>query len=416
MRIAILTFGSRGDVQPYLALGTALQARGHDVTLAAPENFADWVMSSGLPFVPMRTDVQALLQSPEMRAVIAGNWFKLRTIWRDTVLPMVRATLDATWEAGRDAEVLIYHPKIVGASDVAESTGARLVCASPVPMYQTGAFPLITTGRNFGKWLNRLTWSPMWLSRALYKRTLNVWRRERLGLGPGPLWAGVGVTPGLKTLRLCAVSEAVVPKPDDWDADTHMTGYWFFGEDDDWRPDPELERFLAGEPPVYVGFGSMVAQDPEQLTREIIHGATEAKIRLLIATGWGGVTNVDVPENVHVISSAPHHALFPRCAAVVHHGGAGTTAAGLRSGRPTLICPHSVDQPFWARRIEALGCGPRGLPIKQLTGARFADRLRALTGTPDYTARAAGIAEQLAQEDGIATAVGLIETWGMKAS
>lgn len=152
-------------MQPYVALGKALQAQGHDVLLAAPDNFAAWVESHGLRFHGLGMDMEVFLQSPEVRRVLSGNWFALTKLWRRTIMPLVRNVLDATWDAGRDADVLVYHPKVAGAADVAEVTGARLVCASPVPLFPTGAFPLVISKWNFGPWLNRLTYRAYYMSR-----------------------------------------------------------------------------------------------------------------------------------------------------------------------------------------------------------------------------------------------------------
>lgn len=410
MKLALITFGTRGDVQPFIALGKALQARGHDVLLAAPDDFEAWVESHGLAFHGMGLDMQAFLSSPDARRLMAGNWFALARIWRETILPLVRGSLEATSEAGRDADVLVYHPKVVGAVDVAEATGAALVCAAPVPMFPTGAFPVLVWTRDYGPWLNRLSYKMFNLSRTPYARILNRWRRERLGLGKGPSFGTTDRFEGGLVTRLCAVSPAVLPRPADWDADALMTGYWFLDEGRDWQPEPALAAFLAaGEPPVYIGFGSMATVTPEQAAEQVVEGVRRAGVRAILATGWGGLAGIDVPETVHVIREAPHDALFPHVAAVVHHGGAGSTAAGLRAGRPTLVCPLGVDQPFWGARVATLGCGPAPLKLKRLRADRFAERLTELVRTESYRQCAGAVAAAIAEEDGVGTAVRVIE-------
>ena len=353
--------------------------------------------------------MEAFLKSPEVRRVLSGNWFALAKLWRRTIMPMIRNVLEATWEAGRDADVIVYHPKVAGATDVAEATGARLVCASPIPLFPTGEFPLLTPKRSFGRWLNRLTYSAYYMARPPYLRAFNRWRAESLGLGKGPVFSPLGGYKGGMATRICAVSPSVIPRPNDWDDDTHMTGYWFLDEGSDWQPDPALAAFLdAGEPPVYIGFGSMTTKHPDRLAREIVEGVRRAGIRAILATGWGGLAEVNVPDSVHVIEGAPHSALFKHVSAVVHHGGAGTTAAGLRAGRPTLVCPLTVDQPFWAHRVWKLGCGPEPLSLKRLNAEAFARRLEDLTQTGSYRTRAAVIARAIANEDGIAQAIKII--------
>ncbi len=410
MKIAILTIGTRGDTQPYIALARALVARGHDVVLAAPDNFADWVEGHGLDFRPIGIDMQAFIQSPEARQIMAGNVFALARIWRRTVVPMMRGSLDATWEAARDAEVIVYHPKAGGAVDMTEATGAALVCAAPLPMFPTGAFPLFGLSGNYGPRLNRLSWTVMSLSRAFYMGIINRWRREALGLGNGPIFLPPGGFRGGLAPRLCAVSPTVLSGSDNNEPGLHITGYWFLDEGQDWQPDRALAAFLeAGEPPVYVGFGSMTTRDPAQLADAVVEGVRRAGVRAILATGWGGMEQIDVPETVHVIEGAPHEALFRHVTAVVHHGGAGTTGAGLRAGLPTLICPLAFDQPFWGRRVHALGCGPEYLRLKHLTADRFALRLGQLTRTDSYRRNAAEIARAISKEDGLARAVDVIE-------
>ena len=410
MRIAIVTLGSRGDVQPYIALGKGLQARGHEVRLAAPENVASWVEAHGLAFHGMGMDIQELAQSADVKRAIAGNPLKIGKVWRTVAVPMMRAALEAIWETGRDADVIVYHPKVVGAADVAEKTGATPICASPIPMSPTRAFAAPLIARDLGGPLNRLSWAVFRLMRAPLAGIVNAWRRDTLGLPKGPTFPPIGHRAGGLAIRLCAVSPAVVPRPQDWDADAHMTGYWFLDEGQDWQPDPALAAFLAaGPPPIYVGFGSMPVRDPETLARAIVEGTRRAGVRAILATGWGGLAAADVPDTVHIIDGAPHDALFPRVAAVVHHGGAGTTAAGLRAGRPTLVCPLSVDQPFWGKRVARLGCGPPPLPLNRLTADRLAARLKDRVENPAVRAGAGAIAERLADEDGVGVAVSVIE-------
>ena len=241
MKIAILSLGTRGDVQPYVALGKALLARGHVVLLAAPDNFASWIEGHGLRFHPLGIDMEALLQSPEVRRVMSGNLFALAKVWRQTIGPMGRDLLEATWQASREADVIVYHPKASGAEDVAEAVGAVPVCAAPVPMFPTAEFPAIPFTGNYGRWLNRMTYELYKLSRPIYLRVINRWRAEVLGLGKGPVFSPPGAFRGGLATRLCAVSPAVVPRPRDWDDGAHMTGYWFLDEGEHWRPDPALD-------------------------------------------------------------------------------------------------------------------------------------------------------------------------------
>ncbi len=163
-------------------------------------------------------------------------------------------------------------------------------------------------------------------------------------------------------------SPSVVQKPPDWGDHVEITGYWFLDRQPGWQPPADLADFLAaGAPPVYIGFGSMSTRKPQETTELVLRALSRDRQRGLLLTGWGGLSEIDLPDYVFKIEFAPHDWLFPQMAAVVHHGGAGTTAAGLRAGIPTIIVPHFIDQPFWGQRVADLGAGPQPIPRRQLT-------------------------------------------------
>jgi sterol 3beta-glucosyltransferase len=414
MKIALLTLGTRGDTQPFIALGKALQARGHDVVLGAPENFQKWVEGHGLVYHSIGVDMRSFVQSLEARRVMAGNVFAMARMWHDTIVPLTRASLDAIWETSRDADVIVYHPKTAGGADVAEATGSMLFHAAPFPIFPTRSFPLFVFPGTYGPWLNRLTYKVLLGPRLLLLSTVNRWRREVLGLARSSLSGAVYRAHG--SGQLCAVSPAVVPRyPADDSENIQTTGYWLLDEGRDWQPDSALSEFLeGGDPPVYIGFGSMTTSDPVRLATTIVDGVRKAGVRAILATGWGAMGEIAFPETVHLIGGAPHDALFKHVSAVVHHGGAGTTAAGLRAGLPSLICPLTVDQPFWGRRVHALRCGPKPQPLKRLRAERFAKGLVELTKTETYRVRATQVREALAGENGTARAVEIIESTGKR--
>jgi sterol 3beta-glucosyltransferase len=209
-------------------------------------------------------------------------------------------------------------------------------------------------------------------------------------------------------------SAAIWPAPHDWPAHAEVTGAWFLdppGGDPSWSAPPGLIAFLGkGAPPVYIGFGSMAGVDPESTTRVVMDAVARAGVRAVLARGWGGIDRTaPMAAQVHLVDEVPHAWLFPRMAAVVHHGGAGTTAAGLRAGRPTLVCPFGLDQPFWGRRVQALGVGPVPLPQRRLDAGTLAQALADLVGNPRYRERAAAVADAIAREGGVAAAVAAIE-------
>ena len=419
MRILILTLGSRGDVQPYAALGAALKARGHDVTLATGQGFEDMIEAQGLAAAPLTDDVRQMIQTPEMQKALRTFSGKVQA-WRASK-GMYRRQLDEMWAVARDVrpDILVYHhPKGLAAQHIAEALGIIAIPTALIPAYiPTAAFPspglaLPDLGGFGNRMSHRLV---VGLMSRLILGQIVAWRRDSLGLTTRPprdLFAGHRPD-GRPVLRLHGFSRHLVPPPGDWDAAEEVTGYWFSSPPSDWQPPEGLARFLeTGPPPVYVGFGSMPAEDAERLTRTILEALELAARRAVLATGWGGLAASAVrqsnTERVHVLDAVPHGWLFPRCSAVVHHGGAGTTHEGLRWGRPSILCPVFGDQPFWGRQVLAAGAGPPPLPQKRLTAAALAEALAA-TEDPALRARAAALGEALRDEPGAAGAAAAID-------
>jgi UDP:flavonoid glycosyltransferase YjiC (YdhE family) len=260
-------------------------------------------------------------------------------------------------------------------------------------------------------WFNRFTHSIAAQVFWFFTRPfVNRWRTRELGLDPYPL-----TSPFLDLLRqrpccLYGFSHHVVPKPPEWGANVYLTGYWFLDAPQTWRPPDDLLDFLAaGPPPVYVGFGSMADREPAVLADIALDALRRADRRGVLLTGWGGLSSRDLPDTVFKLDHAPHDWLFPRMAAVVHHGGCGTTAAGLRAGVPTVVVPFFADQPFWGWRVARLGVGPAPIPRAELSAERLAAAIARATGEPGLRARAAALGERIRAEDGVACAAAAIE-------
>jgi len=212
--------------------------------------------------------------------------------------------------------------------------------------------------------------------------------------------------------RLYSYSPLVIPKPADWDAHAHVTGYRFLDHSPDWQPPAALLDFLAaGPPPVYVGFGSLMPAHAERTTALVLEALRRSGQRGLLAQGWGALQQSDLPDDVLMLQAAPHDWLFPRMRAVVHHGGAGTTAAGLRAGVPSIVVPFGADQPFWGGRVHHLGVGPRPIAYKNLTVQRLAEAIHIATSDQALRQRAAALGEQLRSEDGVAQAIKIVEQY-----
>lgn len=402
MRICILTIGTRGDVQPYIALGAGLKDSGHEVTIATLDEFKSSILEWGLQHDTLRGDFLKAAQSPEGR----GNPLKLIPQY----VNMARDTLADEWTSAQKADVLIYYSAMFGSDALVEKLGVPAFASFPAPMYTpTREFPSpFLPFRNLGP-LNK--WSHRFFAKmgpVMYRRPISEWRRDVLGLPPAKSETHLR---GKPVPILYGYSEAVVPRPADWDDSSVITGFWFLDAHPDWKPDPALVEFIhAGTPPVYVGFGSMFMNGGAQKTDIVLQALKLAGQRGILATGWGGLTAADASEDIFVLDAAPHDWLFPQMAAIVHHGGAGTTGASLRAGKPMVICPFVGDQFFWGRRIEALGLGPSPVPQSRLTVERLAHAIQRAVTDADMRQRAARLGEIIRAEDGVGRAVAFINS------
>lgn len=408
MRIAIETLGTRGDVQPYIALALGLIGRGHEVQIAGPVQFDVMVREHGIAFAALPGEFLALMDTPEGKAAITGGrgfsaGFKLLK----HVRPLMRRLLDDEWAAVKafGPDMIVHHPKAIAAPHIAEALACPHVLASPLPGFTpTSAFPSpMLPFASLGP-LNRASHT-LAIKGAdfLFGKQIRDWRETSLGL------AGRRSRAGASLGTLYAYSPHVVPVPPDWGRDVLVSGYWFL-DNEAWRPSDALTAFLdAGEPPIYVGFGSMPGLDPRRLTAIVVEALAKTGKRGLLATGGGALEAQRVPGNVHVIAGAPHDRLFPRVAATVHHGGAGTTAASLRAGKPSAICPFFGDQPFWGRRIAELGVGPHALSRKTLSANSLAAAIAAMDDQ-QMRHRASTLGVAIQQEDGVTAAVNFIES------
>jgi sterol 3beta-glucosyltransferase len=402
--VTILAAGTRGDVQPFIALAHGLLEAGHEVTLGANAEFRTLVASHSVPFHALRVDYMALADSPEGRKALDGNPLSATRRMRAEAAPMVRRLLDDAWAAAQDTDAVVYHPKTLAGPHLAERLGVPAFVAAAVPMLSpTRAFPVpgLVKRRSLGGTLNRASYRLAAAAAGVFRGTVDEWRAEVLDLPHAPHGVRDVAPDGSPLPRLYAYSDAVLARPADWGADTIVTGYWDLGPEPGWRPDPALERFIAaGRAPVYVGFGSMPLDDPHSSAREIAAGLRAIGARGLLDGPLGAA--LEPSADMLAIAGVPHHWLFERVAAVVHHGGAGTTGAGLRAGRPTVIVPHAVDQPFWARAVHARGASPRPLDPQQLRHlpAALEQALR-----DPIAARARELGYALRREDGVATAV-----------
>jgi sterol 3beta-glucosyltransferase len=414
MRIAIIALGSRGDVQPHIALGQGLKKAGHTVRLVTQDNFETLTKLHGMEFWPMGGNSQDGIESKEWRELSEkGNLFTItRHLMKEAQRIIVGLVEDGLAACqGMDLLITGSMGNVIGIS-LAEKLHLPLLQAHLIPITPTRTFPsallpLPNLGGAFNFISSRFVLQTMWLG---MRPIVNQVRKKALGLPPA---SSIDLfhsdrSKGLPTLY--GFSPSVVPAPIDWCADDHVTGYWFLDSADDWTPPSALLNFLQdGPPPIYIGFGSMSSRNPQETAELVIEAIKKTNQRALLFSGWGGLHKEDMPNSILMIDSTPHDWLFPRVAAVVHHGGAGTTAAGLRAGVPSIMIPFLIDQPFWAKRVYDLGVGPTPIPRRKLTVEKLAQAIQEAAANTAMRQRAAELGSKIQAEGGIANAVEIIQ-------
>jgi len=415
MKVTISVMGSRGDVQPLVALGKGLQSTGHTITIATHNEFALLVQQAGLRFHPIRG-----LDPKQSMQKITGETPQ-NSLQQNQIVQSIRMTQlllaaipeigESCWEACQGADLCISNLIPPGVpSSVAEKLAIPHLYALLQPADRTGEFPhMLVSARSFGATVNQLTYSGISLVLwGVLRSSVNRWRQQHLSLPPLK-WSYFSDMFSSPIPRLYGFSLNVIPKPKEWSEQAIVTGYWFLEQTADWHPPNALIDFLeSGPPPISIGFGSMVANNKEKIAEISIQALTRAKQRGILLTGWGGLHYDNLPKSVFTVESVPHEWLFSRVAAVVHHGGAGTTAAGLRAGVPTIIVPFMTDQPFWGKRVYDLGVGPKPIPRRRLTAEQLADAMTDAVTNPDIRQRAAELGRKIRAEDGIAAAIEVI--------
>lgn len=415
MKITVLAIGSRGDVQPAVALGKGLAARGHAVRVLCGTNFHPWIAKHGLEAAPAAVDIQAVMESD-----LGREWVAKGTNPMAQGRILQRLMDEYGWPIAEDivrtcegAEVILSSfTSDLNASAIAEASGAAHISAplqpSPLatrhgPAALTAMAPRRDSVLNllFGK----LVVEPMvW---RWYGPVANRVRRERLGLAP------IARKRAFEALRrtptIHGYSAHVSPRAPDWPDGWEVSGYWFLDEAEAYAPPEALTRFLAaGEPPVCIGFGSMSAGDAAPLTKLFVDAVAQSGRRAILLAGWSALGGVELPETILRLDAVPHDWLYPRVAAVVTHGGAGTVGASLRAGRPTVVVPHMADQLYWARRVAELGVGPPAIERPKLRAENLAAAIRA-AGDEEMRRRAEELGRRIREEDGVGRAVEMIE-------
>ncbi|KAK3686268.1 hypothetical protein LTR37_019991 [Vermiconidia calcicola] len=437
LNIVIMVIGSRGDIQPFLKIGKILrQDYGHRVRMASHPVFRDFVEEAGLEFFSVGGDPSELMAFmvknpgliPSMQTVREGEIGKRRAamaemfegFWRSCIHTTEDEQDQDTDRMGESqpfiADAIIANPPSMAHVHIAEKLGIPLHIMFTFPFSPTTQFPHplanIKPGKsnvdanyvNFMSYplVEMMTWQGL-------GDIVNRFRENTLRLEPvSALWAP-GALYRMKVPYTYLWSPALVPKPRDWGPEIDVGGFVFLNLADDFKPPQDLSDFLeAGDPPVYIGFGSIVVDDPDKFTEMIFKATDKAGVRALVNKGWGGFgnSNEDTPKNIFMLDNTPHDWLFPRVKAVVHHGGAGTTAIGLKCGKPTMIVPFFGDQPFWGAMVaEAKAGAHECIPYKKLNAERLAKGIKECL-TEEAQENMQKIADSMAKEgDGAENAV-----------
>lgn len=415
MRIVINAFGTRGDIQPYVALGLGLKRAGHEVQLVTHAIFGDLVNRHGLTLYSLDLDPRQVLLN-ESLSQLGNNPIRVNQWIEQRFAPVLGSVFEATLQAARDAELMVNSGLSIAGWHVAEKLGIPAIAAYLWPATPTRYMPG-ATGQIPPPWIpfkGLFNYLSTKLSNQLFFRLLsplvNRCRDQVLGLRPLSLrdyWSLD--SPASQAPLVYGFSSAVVPKPPDWGPNQHIAGYWFLHADGGYVPDPALAQFLqAGEPPVCVGFGSMVERDRRVIPELVADALAAAGQRGILLGGWSEFGAGPLTDSVFAVDAVPHDWLFPRVRAVVHHGGAGTTAAALRDGLPSIIVPSFADQFFWGWRVHELGAGPLPIPRKNLTSAKLAQAIREVEQNEVIRQQASLLSRRIRDEDGVGSAVAMI--------
>jgi Glycosyl transferases, related to UDP-glucuronosyltransferase len=411
--ITILTTGTRGDVQPYIAIGVELKKAGQNVRLVSFENYQAWVKSYGLDFYPIKGDVSLVASSESMNdARKADNPLKLILSF-NKLKSLVGDLQKDFFNACAGSDAIVYHPGVSIGYFAAQYLKIPSILATPFPMTPTKDYPAlifyntVRLGRGFNLITHKIFEQVMWFASS---SAIKKFWKEKFGNIPEGFASPFGKQNTRTNPTIISCSNHVFPRSKDWSEFVRSTGYWFLDEEADWIPPSDLVDFInEGTPPVYVGFGSI--GDPAlaaQTTQLVIDALKLSGQRGVLATGWNGMSKPDrIPEGIFILESAPHSWLFPQMMAVVHHGGAGTTAAGLRAGIPSVIVPFSNDQFAWGRRVYELGAGSKPIPRKKLTAENLMDAIKYVL-VKDIKDSAKNLGVKIRSENGAEAAANII--------
>ncbi|XP_022844126.1 sterol 3-beta-glucosyltransferase UGT80A2-like isoform X4 [Olea europaea var. sylvestris] len=410
LQIVMLIVGTRGDVQPFVAIGKKLQDYGHRVRLATHSNFKEFVLTAGLEFYPLGGDPKVLAEYMVKNKGFLPSGPSEIPVQRSQMKEIIYSLLPACKEPDLDsgipfkADAIIANPPAYGHTHVAEALNIPIHIFFTMPWTPTSEFPhpLSRVKQPAGYRLSyQIVDSLIWLG---IRDMINDVRKKKLKLRPVTYLSGSQASE-LDIPHGYIWSPHLVPKPKDWGPKVDVVGFCFLDLATNYEPPESLVNWLqAGPKPIYVGFGSLPVQEPEKMTQIIVEALEITEQRGIINKGWGGLGTLAEPkDSIYLLDNCPHDWLFLQCAAVVHHGGAGTTAAGLKAACPTTIVPFFGDQPFWGDRVHARGVGPPPIPVDEFSLPKLVDAIKFMLD-PKVKERAVELAKAMENEDGVAGA------------
>ncbi|USL40720.1 glycosyltransferase [Priestia megaterium] len=415
MLITMLTTGTRGDTQPFMALGVELKKRGYRVRIAASESYQNLIEPYGFEFASLRGDVSKIIESGAADdAINADSPLKFfSSLKNEKMMGMMVNIQEDLHKACTGADAIVYHPGAAIGYFAAKEMNIPSILASPFPMTPTKDYPaLIFYDRpRFGKIYNKLTHHIFeWGFWKVVSGPLKKYWVQQHGEGPNDFSCPYPKQRTAANPTIISSSPTVFPVSKDWPKHVHCYGNWFMESDHSYQPEEKLAEFLeAGEPPVYVGFGSVGdKKNADETTALVIKALKLAGKRGIINTGGIGMSHAEeMTDDILFIKGVPHEWLFPKMSAVVHHGGAGTTAASLRAGVPSVIVPYGNDQFAWGRKIHELGIGSKAIPRKELTAEKLSAAI-SYTQMNEIRSKAKEVGKQIRAEKGAEKAAQVI--------
>lgn len=403
MHITFIALGSTGDVLPYIALANGLQQAGNRIRFVTFENFEELVVKRDLEFFRIHGDARLLVnQAGASVTSLARTFASLADSYAEDLSDPVLLDTDL---------ILNQLPVGLYGYDLAEKAGIPMIQLAVIPLSRTREFPSMafpeTRFPGYNRLSHHLAEQASW---QMMRRAVNRWRQKTLGLPRLPLLGYFDRLGSPSFPMVYGISDHVMTRPADWGDGIFMSGYWFPNVTN-WQPPNELVDFIGGgEPPILISFGSMPLSKARETAESVVEALSRCGRRAIVNLGWSELPDGDLPDFIYPTNFIPYDWLLPQMAMVIHHGGSGTTAFGLRSGVPSMAVPFIFDQFFWGRRIANLGVGPSPIPFRRLDSKDIARAITIATSDPDMQQRAKSLGQKLRDEDGVAKAIEIIES------